>query len=161
MECRIRPLRPEEREAVLGEMMYQALYHPEGGRYARDIVLIPALRKYFADFNGPHDRCLVAEAGGNVAEAVWTPLLTVKEAGYGYVDDETPELAIALLPEHRGRGIGTRLLREMIGVLRAAGYQKVSLSVHRTNPAAGLYRALGFEPVREAEEDDVMVLELG
>lgn len=160
MECRIRPLRPEEREAVLGEMMYQALYHPEGGQYAREIIFDPKLRKYFADFNGPHDRCLVAEADGKVAGAVWTRLLTGKKAGYGYVDDETPELAVALLPEHRGRGIGTRLLREMIGVLRAAGYQKVSLSVHRANPAAGLYRALGFETVRETEEEYVMALEL-
>ena len=70
--------------------------------------------------------------------------------GYGYVDDETPELAIAVLPDHRGRGLGRRLLREL---LDAAGgrFGAVSLSVRAENPAWRLYERTGFRVAVERE----------
>lgn len=54
---------------------------------------------------------------------------------------------LALLPEHRGAGVGEALLTRVVGDGR-----RVSLSVVRTNPAQRLYRRLGFEVV---DEDDV------
>lgn len=55
---------------------------------------------------------------------------------------------IALLPEHRGQGIGGGLIRQL---LDQCGGDRVSLrlQVLKTNPAAGLYRKLGFLPVSE------------
>jgi ribosomal protein S18 acetylase RimI-like enzyme len=54
-------------------------------------------------------------------------------------------LDIALVPEHRARGIGTELLKRLIAGADRAG-RLVTLSVVRTNPALALYRRLGFEP---------------
>lgn len=70
-------------------------------------------------------------------------------AGRLYVDrrdDEIRLIDIALTPEHRGRGIGGRLLREL---LHEAGERQLPVRIHveRNNPALRLYRRLGFEPV--------------
>lgn len=48
---------------------------------------------------------------------------------------------VALLPDWRGRGIGTRIVED---VVRDAGDRTVSLHVTRDNPAARLYARLGF-----------------
>ena len=56
---------------------------------------------------------------------------------------------IALLPEWRGRGIGSRLLRP---ILEEASARRVPVAIHveRQNPAMTLYRRLGFTPAGEA-----------
>jgi ribosomal protein S18 acetylase RimI-like enzyme len=64
-------------------------------------------------------------------------------AGRLYVhrgDTEIRIVDIALLPEHRGKGIGTRLLRDVI-----AEGKRVTIHVERMNPALRLYERLGFE----------------
>lgn len=55
---------------------------------------------------------------------------------------------VALLPEHRGRGIGGVLLGELIEEAEERGV-KVSVHVERFNPAQRLYARLGFRPVSE------------
>lgn len=72
-------------------------------------------------------------------------------AGRLYVDrrdDEVRLVDIALLPEHRGRGVGERILREIL----AEGEEKgllVRIHVEANNPAMRLYRRLGFEKIEE------------
>jgi ribosomal protein S18 acetylase RimI-like enzyme len=56
---------------------------------------------------------------------------------------------IALLPEHRGHGLGTALLRDLLDEAGRAG-KSLSIHVEKMNPAMGLYRRLGF--VKEADE---------
>ncbi|HEX8319989.1 GNAT family N-acetyltransferase [Longimicrobium sp.] len=50
---------------------------------------------------------------------------------------------IALMPEHRGSGLGTRLLRELFAEADATR-RKVSIHVEVFNPARRLYERLGF-----------------
>ena len=50
---------------------------------------------------------------------------------------------IALLPEHRGGGIGTSLLEELSAEADAAG-KSLTIHVERMNPALRLYGRLGF-----------------
>jgi ribosomal protein S18 acetylase RimI-like enzyme len=74
-----------------------------------------------------------------------------RPAGRLYVDrrpDEIRVLDIALLPEHRGGGIGSALLRDLFAEARARGVP-VRLHVERSNPALRLYTRLGFEPIGE------------
>ncbi len=56
---------------------------------------------------------------------------------------------IALLPEHRGHGLGTALLRDLLDEAARAG-KPLSIHVEKMNPAVALYRRLGF--VKEADE---------
>jgi ribosomal protein S18 acetylase RimI-like enzyme len=63
-------------------------------------------------------------------------------------DDELRVIDIALLPEHRNRGIGTHLIRQVMA--RAAALAKpVTLHVEPYNPARRLYERLGFVVVEE------------
>ena len=55
---------------------------------------------------------------------------------------------ITLLPEHRGTGLGTKLLRELQEEAKAAG-KKLSIHVERFNPALRLYQRLGFEQLED------------
>jgi ribosomal protein S18 acetylase RimI-like enzyme len=57
-------------------------------------------------------------------------------------------LDVSLLPEHRGRGIGTALLRAVLDEAAAAG-KRVRLHVERSNRALRLYRRLGFREVAD------------
>lgn len=55
---------------------------------------------------------------------------------------------IALLPAHRGAGIGARLVGAFVAHAAARGLPVV-LYVEMNNPVQTLYRRLGFEPVGE------------
>jgi ribosomal protein S18 acetylase RimI-like enzyme len=61
---------------------------------------------------------------------------------------------ITLLPEFRGSGIGTKLLRELQDEARAAG-KSLTIHVERFNRALELYQRLGF---RQAEDKGVYLL---
>ncbi len=72
-------------------------------------------------------------------------------AGRLYVDRD-PDLVriidIALLPEYRGQGIGTTLLK---GLLEEAGRanKPVRIHVEQANPALRLYRRVGFSIIAD------------
>jgi ribosomal protein S18 acetylase RimI-like enzyme len=144
----IRKLTPSD-QLFLWEMLYQSLYVPEGGRpFPRAAVHQPELAKYVERWGRAGDLGFVAiDSGSNEPiGAAWLRLLTGDAGGYGYVDDETPELGIAVLPEHRGRGIGSDLLRHLIESSRAM-YPSICLSVSADNPSFRLYKRMGFERV--------------
>ena len=67
---------------------------------------------------------------------------------WGETDLGDPELQdFFVLPELRGRGIGTALAEAAETLVRARGYESVSLSVGSTNLAAQrLYERLGYIP---------------
>lgn len=71
-------------------------------------------------------------------------------AGRLYVERGTKLLVIdvALLPEWRGRGIGTALMEAVMAEAREAG-KAVTVAVEKYNPAQRLYRRLGFYEVSD------------
>jgi len=78
-------------------------------------------------------------------------LVDGEPAGRLYVGRWERELRIvdiALLPEHRGKGIGGRLLADLLAEADASR-RVTSIHVERENRAMSLYRRLGFEPVEE------------
>jgi len=87
--------------------------------------------------------------------AAWARLLTGDDRGYGYVDDATAELSIAVLPAYRGRRIGTRLLERLLDAARERG-QDLCLSVQADNAARRLYERMGF--VTLAEEGGALTM---
>jgi len=61
------------------------------------------------------------------------------------VGDEAHILNLAVHPDHRGRGLGRRLVELVVKEAQAAGARLVTLEVRRENaPARTLYRKLGF-----------------
>jgi ribosomal protein S18 acetylase RimI-like enzyme len=73
-------------------------------------------------------------------------LIDGEPAGRLYVHRGETEIRIvdiALLPEHRGNGVGTSLLNEVLAEAEASG-RRVTIHVERFNPALRLYERLGF-----------------
>jgi ribosomal protein S18 acetylase RimI-like enzyme len=124
----------------------------------------PELARYVDGWGGAiGDGGVVAvDAGtGDSVGAAWLRLLTGDAKGYGYVDDDTPELAIAVLPGHRGRGLGEQMLRELLEAARGT-FDAVSLSVRADNPARRLYERTGFRvvPGSDASESGSVTMRL-
>jgi ribosomal protein S18 acetylase RimI-like enzyme len=123
------------------------LQHPEAARYHRD-------------WGRPGDAGVIAERDGEVVGVAYCRLFTEEDHGHGYVDAETPELAVAVRDDARGSGIGAQLLRELARAVRADGVRRLSLSVDTQNPARRLYERLGYREVFADEDGVRMVLPL-
>jgi len=145
-------------EPFLWEMLYLAIYVPDGNPPPpREIIKAPDLARYVEGWGRPDDMGFIALDGDRPVGAVWIRLLTGENKGYGYVDDRTPELSIAILPEYRGQGIGRALI---IRVLEEClpRYGGVCLSVSRDNPAVGLYESCGFTVTSSDPSTLIMVV---
>lgn len=153
----IRKIREEELE-LLKDFLYEAIFVPEGAEPpGREVIDLPDLRLYIEDFGSRKgDHCLVADFGGKVVGAVWTRIMN----DYGHIDDDTPSFAISLYKEYRGQGIGTRLMTDMLELLKSGGYRQASLSVQKENDAVRLYEFVGFRIVDENEQEYIMACEL-
>lgn len=135
---------------------------PQDARFLRDMLhhalywreRVPGSRtsRYVRGWGRSGDTAVIALEDGFAVGAAWYRLFSPQEPGYGFVDEHTPELAIAVVPSKRGRGIGERLLTALVERARAAGYDALSLSVEPGNPARKLYERHGFEVVEEGTE---------
>ena len=128
-------------EPFLIEMLYQALFVPPGEPpFPRDIVDRPELARYARGFGSQStDIGFVADTPAGPIGASWVRQLTAADPGYGFIDGNTPELSIAVLPDHRSRGVGTALMSALITAV-----PRCSLSVDERNPAVSLYEQFGF-----------------
>ena len=150
----IRELKADE-AGELDTFLYEAIFIPEGVEAPpRSIIEDPDLRVYTEDFGKKKDdHCLVAQFGDKIVGAVWVRIMN----DYGHIDDDTPSFAISLLKEYRGHGIGTELMRSMLGLLKKEGYKKASLAVQKANYAVKMYEKVGFKTVDENDEEYIMV----
>jgi ribosomal protein S18 acetylase RimI-like enzyme len=162
LEYYIRPISLEDKP-FLWEMLYHAIFVPEGSPApSREIVNSPELARYVLHWGQPGDLGLLAVETSTQQPlgAVWLRLFSKDHRGYGYLDDDTPELSMALRPAYRGKGLGTRLLSALFATAQNR-YQAISLSVSADNPAARLYERLGFEIVRQEDTSLTMKKLLG
>ncbi len=114
------------------------------------------LTRYVDNWGRPGDVAIVAHETGNRVGAAWLRIFTTSEPGYGFVDEQTPELSIAIVPSRRRHGLGQELMDTLLAAAREAGHSAVSLSVEANSPAVGFYERNGFQQVRESEGGVVM-----
>lgn len=143
-------------------MMYEAIFQPDPAHpYPKEVIYHPQVRVYWDNWGAEKDDCcLVAIVDGTRVGAVWIRTFPGGEKGCGYIDEETPEIAIALFETYRNQGIGTRMLQQIIALMKTEGYAQTSLSVSKGNPAIRLYMRLGFTIVDENKEDYILLLRL-
>jgi len=131
---------------MLGEA---AVWRPDKQTPTADQVLADRrYAQYLAGWPREGDYGLVAEQEGPVG-AAWYRTFTEASHGHGFVAENVPELAIAVIACRRHEGIGRRLLVDLIAAGIAQGYPAMSLSVAENNPARGLYESSGFVPVEK------------
>jgi ribosomal protein S18 acetylase RimI-like enzyme len=120
----------------------------------------PPVQRYVERWGRPGDTALIAIHDFQRVGAAWYRLFKEDDPGYGFVDEETPELSIAIVPSRRGTGLGSELLDALLARARADGYEAISLSVEKDSPAVTLYERHGFERVREDDGAYTMRAEL-
>jgi GNAT superfamily N-acetyltransferase len=140
----VRPLEPQEFE-FFTDMHYESIHIPQGKPPKHELLNEPHLKKYHEGWGRKGDRAIVALKDDQLTGAAWYRVFDEANPGYGYVDNETPELGIAIHPNFRGMGIGRLLMKELIQQAARDGYPSLSLSVDPQNaPAVELYQKLGF-----------------
>jgi GNAT superfamily N-acetyltransferase len=87
------------------------------------------------DYAPPRGRLLIAEGAGCVALRA--------------IDSEVCEMKrLYLRPEHRGSGLGRRLVQAIIDEARSAGYRRMRLdTMPKMDSAQRLYASLGFREI--------------
>jgi GNAT superfamily N-acetyltransferase len=129
---------------MLGEA---AVWRPDKPTPTADHVLAdPRYAMYLAGWPRHGDYGLVAERDGLLG-AAWYRTYTEVCHGHGFISEDVPELSIAVVASSRQKGIGRRLLVDLIEASIAQGHPALSLRVNRDNPARGLYESVGFVPV--------------
>jgi ribosomal protein S18 acetylase RimI-like enzyme len=149
MDYVIRPLTPQD-EPILWEMLRQGL--SSSAKHvvpSLELVRRPEISRYVEGWGRTGDTGFVAndKKNGGLLGAVWLRQPTGKS-------DASPELALAVKPEHRGHGIGTALLTQLV---RANPDQSaISISLVAGKPVFRLYERFGFKVVEERPDAVVM-----
>ena len=112
--------------------------------------------RYVKGWGRPGDIALIAVEEAFPVGAGWYRLFRRDQPGYGFVDEQTPELTIAVVPSRRGRGIGEALLTALCDRAQDDGHVAISLSIERDNEGLmRFYEKHGFGLVAEDGGDSV------
>ena len=114
--------------------------------------------RYVQNWGRPGDAGVVALEGPHAYGAAWYRLFTHDEPGFGFVDEQTPELTIAVVPSRRGKGAGRELLEALLAQAREDGYGAISLSAAADQ--VPYYQRFGFETVGQSEHAVTMLARL-
>jgi ribosomal protein S18 acetylase RimI-like enzyme len=129
--------------------------------YWRERVPGSLVSRYVRGWGRPGDTAVIAIDDGFPVGAAWYRLFARDRPGFGFVDEQTPELAIAVVPNARGKGVGSALLEALLRRAREEGHARISLSVDRANDGAiELYRRHGFERVADVDDSVTMLAHL-
>lgn len=159
---RLREAGPEDLR-FLRRMLFEAAYwNPATSRPDLKTALAePGIARYVEGWPRPGDAGVIAEdRSGNPIGAAWYRLFTADSPGYGYIDELTPELGLAVSTEWRGRGVGRSMLLALTEKARREGFSALCLSVASANPAGRLYASLGFLPFSSCGDSLTLRLDL-
>jgi len=161
MNINYRDIQKEEYQ-FLEDMLYQALFVPPGqARFPISIIEKPEIRKYIKDWNQKEDDlAIVGVKDDELIGAIWGRKFRKENKGYGFIDEDTPEISMAVRPEYRNRGIGTILINQIETKYLEMGISKLSLSVDKLNPAKKLYTRCGYRLYEEQETSITMVKQM-
>lgn len=143
----IRRADPADESALWLMLTYAASMGEGGPDRVEEARADPYLRSYVEGWGSrPEDLGFVAVAPTrHIVGAAW--IRRDFEASALHVGGPAePELSIGVSPEHRGRGIGERLLEALLRASRGR-HPSIMLSVRAESPAVRLYRRIGFEEI--------------
>jgi ribosomal protein S18 acetylase RimI-like enzyme len=145
MDYTVRALTAED-QSIVWEMLRYASHEPS----LDSVQNQPYLARYASGWGRVSDVGYVATKDVASIGAAWLRLWVEEDKGFGYVSDEIPELAMAVLPDFRGQGIGTRLLMQVLEGAKGR-FPAVSLNVRGDNCVVRLYERAGFIKVPGSE----------
>lgn len=135
----IRAITNDDTETLWQMLYYAAHMDEDDNRTVADAKTDPFLCRYVEQWGQTDDLGFIAEMNRHAVGAIWVRR---------FDETEFPELAIAVLPNMIGNGIGTQLMSHLIGQSKGR-LSGITLSVRANNPAYHLYRRMGFTTTRE------------
>ncbi len=154
-----RPIQSSD-QALIWDLLHIALWDPPpAGLRPKEVLDDERVRIYAADWGKDGDVGVMALLGTQAIGACWMRLLP-KQQGLAWINEATPQLAIALFADFQQQGYGESLLRSTLDAARAAGYRQVSLTVHPQNPAKSLYERCGFQKAGQRRDYHLMLCKL-
>lgn len=145
MDYVIRPLTAAD-EPVLWEMLYQALQTSEGAT-SREIIRQPEFAQYVEGWGRAGDTGFLAYDAKHDDELLGAVWLRLPSGEQKQGEEATPELAFAVKPGLRKRGIGAALLTQLV---KTNPHHAISMRASANNPAVRLYERFGFKIVQES-----------
>ncbi len=140
----------------LRDMLHHAYYWRENNPEMEDLPVA----RYVSGWGRHGDASVIAVEDHFPVGAAWYRLFKAGDPGYGFIDEETPELSIAVVPGRRGGGHGSQLLEALLKRAQEDGFSALSLSVEPDNPALRLYEKHGFHKVGESGGSWTMRIDL-
>ena len=126
---------------------------------AEELSIVPWSQQEKDEFLSMQFRAQHTEYRKSYASADWLVAMRAgQDVGRLYLQREVDYhgvIDITFLPEHRSKGLGSALLRDLMDEAAAAG-KPVSIYVEKFNPAMRLYRRLGFTTEADAGVYDRM-----
>jgi ribosomal protein S18 acetylase RimI-like enzyme len=113
----------------------------------------------YSDFYGltAKDLGLYALVDNHIAGAIWSRRLNSEHNSTAFVDEKTPVLSMAVLPEFRAKGVGTFMMDQF---LQEAGalYEQLSVGVLNNSKTIKFYKKFGFEIVDNSEQKIITMI---
>jgi GrpB-like predicted nucleotidyltransferase (UPF0157 family)/ribosomal protein S18 acetylase RimI-like enzyme len=117
---------------------------PPAALRPKEVLDAPHVRIYAERWGRAGDIGVVGEIEPGVpVGACWMRVLP-DGIGLAFVDRDTPQLGIAVVPEYQHRGYGRALMVAALAAAREQRFLQVSLTVHPQNPAIRMYEQCGF-----------------
>ncbi len=120
---------------------------------------IPNLEIY-SDFYGltAKDLGLYALMDNHIAGAIWSRRLNKEHNSTAFMNENTPVMSMAVLPEFRAKGVGSFMMEQF---LQEAGalYEQLSVNVYNNQKTIRFYEKFGFEII-ENSKNIIMVKKL-
>lgn len=138
-DIEIAPLLSTQTEEYM-EILWTAL-NPDGvtGR-ARSILKDPSIRLYYEDWGKPDDIGFAAIKDGEMVGAIWSRIKGCVTREYA----EYPEMGLGVLPEYQNMGIGSLLMKNIIGSCRKR-YPGLRLGINgKAVRVLSFYNKFGF-----------------
>jgi GNAT superfamily N-acetyltransferase len=137
----------------LRRMLYEAAAPVGRDRPSPETLLSnPQVTTFIDGWGRPGDHGIIAEHELEPVGAAWFRVFPDDDPEGGFIGGDTPELLIAMEPEHRGKGVGGLLLSALLEKARGEGKPTIGLNVQRSNlPAVSLFRRHRFEVVRDRD----------
>ena len=127
----------------LGKMLYEAVFWCAGVNKPsfEEALAYPDVSKALADWGERDgDTAVVALVNSMPVGAAWYRFWNDSNFDRGYVDENTPVLAIGVHRDYRHQGIGKRMMGWLIDYASKHSIQRISLMVSKDNHAIHLYR---------------------
>ena len=128
---------------IVDDILYYAARLDDENKTLENYPTLSVYRDHYGKRAG--DIGVYAMIGSEVAGAAWVRIMN-NPKGYGFINNETPELVLGIKPKYRNQGLGTQLMEHIFREVPHF-YDQMSLSVRNDNPAVHLYKRLGFEKV--------------